>query len=264
MHFLGAWPRASVKKGVPMNSQTLFSSISAPLNSEEMTNNEQPNDESEPQLQSEVAESESATPVEVTEDRVREFEQLALPYSKLLFGAAFNKTKNHADAEDLVQETFAKAFRSWHQFQKGTNLRAWLITILENTFKNMYNKKQREKGSESLNELEDFQLGDAESITTRSSRSAELEALDRVASKDVREALMGLSLEFRSVVYYAIVEGLSYQEIAQAMETPIGTVMSRLHRGKKALRESLKEFAAQEGYEVGDEGNKNSSTEGGA
>ena len=185
-----------------------------------------------------------------SEDRVREFEELALPYTRLLFGAALNKTKNYTDAEDLVQETFAKAFRSWHQFQKGTNLRAWLIKILENTYINMYNKKVKQIGQDSLNELEDFQVGGASSLTARSNRSAELEALDRVASKDVREALQNLGEEFRMVVYYAIVEGLSYSEIAEVMDTPIGTVMSRLHRGKKALHEALKEFAAEEGYDV--------------
>ena len=185
-----------------------------------------------------------------SEDRVREFEELALPYTRLLFGAALNKTKNYTDAEDLVQETFAKAFRSWHQFQKGTNLRAWLIKILENTYINMYNKKVKQIGQDSLNELEDFQVGGASSLTARSNRSAELEALDRVASKDVREALQNLGEEFRMVVYYAIVEGLSYSEIAEVMDTPIGTVMSRLHRGKKALHESLKEFATEEGYDV--------------
>ena len=185
-----------------------------------------------------------------SEDRVREFEELALPYTRLLFGAALNKTKNYTDAEDLVQETFAKAFRSWHQFQKGTNLRAWLIKILENTYINMYNKKVKQIGQDSLNELEDFQVGGASSLTARANRSAELEALDRVASKDVREALQNLGEEFRMVVYYAIVEGLSYSEIAEVMDTPIGTVMSRLHRGKKALHEALKEFAAEEGYDV--------------
>jgi RNA polymerase sigma-70 factor (ECF subfamily) len=185
-----------------------------------------------------------------SEDRVREFEELALPFTRLLFGAALNKTKNYTDAEDLVQETFAKAFRSWHQFQKGTNLRAWLIKILENTYINMYNKKVKQIGQDSLNELEDFQVGGASSLTARSNRSAEIEALDRVASKDVREALQNLGEEFRMVVYYAIVEGLSYSEIAEVMDTPIGTVMSRLHRGKKALHEALKEFAAEEGYDV--------------
>ncbi|MEY4390354.1 MAG: hypothetical protein RLZZ400_97 [Actinomycetota bacterium] len=247
-----------------MTSQSLMEHGTSPVDSDPMTNNQQPsgrNHEISELDEAKVPEEQPQTEAD-PQDRVKEFEELALPYTRLLFGAALNKTKNYADAEDLVQETFAKAFKSWHQFQKGTNLRAWLITILENTFKNMYNKKQREKGSESLNELEDFQLGEAESVTARSTRSAELEALDRVASKDVQEALMNLSLEFRSVVYYAIVEGLAYQEIAQVMDTPIGTVMSRLHRGKKALRESLRDFAAQEGYDVGDEGNIDSEKDG--
>ena len=247
-----------------MTGQGLLEHGTSTLDSDPMTNNQQASgrtDEATELDEAQVSEAQIQTESEPG-DRVKEFEELALPYTRLLFGAALNKTKNYADAEDLVQETFAKAFKSWHQFQKGTNLRAWLITILENTFKNMYNKKQREKGSESLNELEDFQLGEAESVTARSTRSAELEALDKVASKDVQEALMNLSLEFRSVVYYAIVEGLAYQEIAQVMDTPIGTVMSRLHRGKKALRESLRDFAAQEGYDVGDEGNIDSEKDG--
>ena len=189
--------------------------------------------------------TESQNPLS-SEDRVREFEELALPYTKLLFGAALNKTKNYADAEDLVQETFAKAFRSWHQFEKGTNLRAWLVKILENTYINIYNKKVKQIGQD----LEDFQLGEAKSLTARSNRSADMEALDRVASKDVREALQNLGEEFRMVVYYAIVEGLSYSEISEVMGTPMGTVMSRLHRGKKALHEALKDFAAEEGYDV--------------
>ncbi len=212
-----------------MTNTGLLERADAPLNSNVMT--------------------ESQNPLS-SEDRVREFEELALPYTKLLFGAALNKTKNYADAEDLVQETFAKAFRSWHQFEKGTNLRAWLVKILENTYINIYNKKVKQIGQDSLSELEDFQLGEAKSLTARSNRSAEMEALDRVASKDVREALQNLGEEFRMVVYYAIVEGLSYSEISEVMGTPMGTVMSRLHRGKKALHEALKDFAAEEGYDV--------------
>jgi RNA polymerase sigma-70 factor (ECF subfamily) len=138
------------------------------------------------------------------ETRIKEFEEQALPYTRLLFGAALTKTKNYADAEDLVQETFAKAFRAWNQFQKGTNLRAWLMKILENTYINMYNKKLKERGSGSLDDLEEFQIGAAESLTSRPQRSAEVEALNQMASKDVREALQNLSEEFRMVVYYAV------------------------------------------------------------
>jgi RNA polymerase sigma-70 factor (ECF subfamily) len=184
------------------------------------------------------------------EQKIREFEELAIPYSRLLFGAALNKTKNQADAEDLVQETYAKAFRSWHQFEKGTNLRAWLIKILENTYINVSIKKSKQIGQNSLSELEDFQIGGATSLTARANRSAEIEALDHVASKDVREALQNLNEDYRMVVYYAIVEGLSYAEIAEVMDTAIGTVMSRLHRGKALLHASLKDFAAEEGYDT--------------
>jgi RNA polymerase sigma-70 factor (ECF subfamily) len=124
------------------------------------------------------------------------------------------------------------------------------MKILENTYINMYNKKLKERGSGSLDDLEEFQIGAAESLTARPQRSAEVEALNQMASKDVREALQNLSEEFRMVVYYAVVEGLSYAEIADVMDTPVGTVMSRLHRGKKALFEALKDFAASEGYDT--------------
>ncbi len=185
-----------------------------------------------------------------SEQRIREFEELALPYQRLLFGVALTRTRNYADAEDLVQETFVKAFRAWHQFEKGTNLKAWLVKILENTAINLFNKRKKETGSASLDDMEDFQIGGAVSLTSRSQRSAEIEALDHIPSKNVREALEALNEEFRMTVYYAVVEGLSYAEIADVMQTELGTVMSRLHRGKAKLFEALKDFAAEEGYDV--------------
>lgn len=191
-----------------------------------------------------------AKPTQDSAERIREFEELALPYQRLLFGIALTRTKNYSDAEDLVQETFVKAFKAWHQFEKGTNLKAWLVKILENTAINMFNKRKKESGSASLDEMEDFQVGSAESLTARSQRSAEIEALDHIPSKNVREALQSLNEEFRMTVYYAVVEGLSYAEIADVMNTELGTVMSRLHRGKAKLFEALKEFAAEEGYDV--------------
>ena len=182
--------------------------------------------------------------------RIREFEELALPYQRLLFGVALTKTRNYSDAEDLVQETFVKAFKAWHQFEQGTNLKAWLVKILENTAINLFNKRKKETGSASLDDMEDFQIGNAKSLTASSQRSAEIEALDHIPSKNVREALQSLNEEFRMTVYYAVVEGLSYAEIADVMQTELGTVMSRLHRGKAKLFEYLKEFAAEEGYDV--------------
>ncbi len=193
--------------------------------------------------------SETKEPM-TSDQRIREFEELALPYQRLLFGVALTKTRNYADAEDLVQETFVKAFKAWHQFEKGTNLKAWLVKILENTAINLFNKRKKETGSASLDDMEDFQIGNAKSLTARSQRSAEIEALDHIPSKNVREALQSLNEEFRMTVYYAVVEGLSYAEIADVMQTELGTVMSRLHRGKAKLFESLKEFAAEEGYDV--------------
>ncbi len=193
--------------------------------------------------------TQSKEPADVSA-RIREFEELALPYQRLLFGVALTKTKNYSDAEDLVQETYVKAFKAWHQFEKGTNLKAWLVKILENTAINLFNKRKKESGSASLDEMEDFQVGTAESLTARSQRSAEVEALDHIPSKNVREALQSLSEEFRMTVYYAVVEGLSYAEIAEVMQTELGTVMSRLHRGKAKLFEALKDFAAEEGYDV--------------
>ena len=185
-----------------------------------------------------------------SEQRIREFEELALPYQRLLFGVALTRTRNYADAEDLVQETFVKAFRAWHQFEKGTNLKAWLVKILENTAINLFNKRKKETGSASLDDMEEFQIGGAVSLTSRSQRSAEIEALDHIPSKNVRDALESLNEEFRMTVYYAVVEGLSYSEIADVMQTELGTVMSRLHRGKAKLFEALKDFAAEEGYDV--------------
>lgn len=167
-----------------------------------------------------------------------------------LYGAALRWTRNPSDAEDLVQETFAKAFTAWSKFEQGTNLKAWLFRIMTNTHINLYNKKSKDQAKTALDDLEDWQVGGGESITSISTRSAELEALDNLPSKVIRNALDQIPDEFRMVVYYAVVEGLPYAEIADVMGTPVGTVMSRLHRGKKLLKNLLSDYAAQEGYRV--------------
>ena len=182
--------------------------------------------------------------------RIQAFEQQALPLMPQLYGAALRWTRNPSDAEDLVQEAFAKAFVAWGQFQQGTNLKAWLYRIMTNTHINMYNKRAKDQAKGGLDDLEDWQIGSAESVTSLSSRSAELEAIDNLPSDTIRKALHDIPEEFRMVVYYAVVDGLPYAEIAEVMDTPIGTVMSRLHRGKKMLRKLLGEYARQEGYEV--------------
>ena len=176
------------------------------------------------------------------------FEQQALPFIDQLYAAGLRMTKNPSDAQDLVQETFAKAFGAFRQFEQGTNLKAWLYRILTNTFINSYRKKQREPYQSAIDELEDWQLGGAESTTATSSRSAEAEAIDHLPDTAVKEALQAIPEDFRLAVYFADVEGFSYQEIADIMKTPVGTVMSRLHRGRRMLRERLTDYARERGF----------------
>ena len=175
------------------------------------------------------------------------FEEQAMPFIDQLYAAAMRMTRNPSDAQDLVQETFVKAFAAFSQFQQVTNLKAWLYRILTNTFINTYRKKQREPYQGTIDDLEDWQLGGAESTTATSSRSAEAEAIDHLPDSAVKDALQAIPEDFRLAVYFADVEGFSYQEIAEIMKTPIGTVMSRLHRGRRLLREMLAGYAAERG-----------------
>ena len=187
--------------------------------------------------------------LESAADRTIRFERDALAFTDQLYAAALRYTKNPEDARDLVQDTYLKAFTSFHQFEEGTNLRAWLYRVLTTTFINTYRKDQR-RPQIAQAELEDWQVAEVQSHTSDLGKSAEVEALENLPDSDIKSALQEIPEEFRMVVYLADVEGFSYKEIAEIVGIPAGTVMSRLSRGRKQLREKLAAYAKELGYSV--------------
>lgn len=175
------------------------------------------------------------------------FTEEAMPLLDQLYGGALRMTRNPQDAEDLVQETYLKAYKSFDSFTPGTNLKAWLYRIMTNTYINSYRKKQRRPLVTSADEVTDNQLYTSSSHDSTGLESAEVEALKGMPNSRISEALNALNEDYRMVVYYADVEGLAYKEIAEVMDIPLGTVMSRLHRGRKQLRQELKDVARESG-----------------
>ncbi len=182
-----------------------------------------------------------------TLQKQRLFEEQALPLLDQLYGGAMRLTRNPQDAEDLIQETYLKAYSNFDSFKQGTNLKAWLYRIMTNTYINSYRKAKRRPLESSADELSDFQLYTTAGHDSTGLESAEVEALKQMPDSEISEAMNDLPEDYRMVVYYADVVGLAYKEIADVMGTPLGTVMSRLHRGRKLLREALKDVAREKG-----------------
>ncbi len=179
-------------------------------------------------------------------DRHKEFEQEALPHMDLLYNYAVRTTNNAQDADDLVQETYLKAYRFWDSYEQGTNIKAWLFRIMKNSYINRYRKETKEPDTVDYDEVKDFYSR----VRAESTQSNDLQEtlFGSLLDDDVTKAVASLPDDFRTVVILSDIEGLSYEEIAEFVDCPLGTVRSRLHRGRKLLREQLMQYGKQRGY----------------
>jgi RNA polymerase sigma-70 factor, ECF subfamily len=185
---------------------------------------------------------------ELTEDDRRRFQQEALPLLDSLYAGALRMTRNPADAEDLVQETMLRAYRSFDRFEPGTNLKAWLFRILTNAYINVYRKRQREPQKVSQEDVEDFDLyQELKDHDPQFSETPESIVLGNLVDSDITDAIDDLPEQFRLAVVLSDIEGFTYAEMAEIMDVPMGTVMSRLHRGRKALQKRLWDLARDRG-----------------
>ena len=203
-----------------------------------------------------------ASPVELTDDERRRFQADALPLLDSLYGAALRMTRNPQDAEDLVQETMLRAYRAFDRFEAGTNLKAWLFRILTNAYINTYRKRQREPQKVSADEVEEFDLyQELKNHDTQFEATPESIVLDSLVDSDIIDAIDDLPEQFRLAVVLSDIEGSSYAEMAEIMDVPMGTVMSRLHRGRKALQKRLWELARDRGIVKGSSDSKGEKNE---
>jgi RNA polymerase sigma-70 factor (ECF subfamily) len=177
-----------------------------------------------------------------------DFEAAAMPFVDALYNTAYRMTRNSEDAEDLVQETYLKAYRYYDKFEEGTNFKAWLFKIMKNTFINNYRKKQQAPALSDFAEIEESFETQVNEDTARQTKNPEEELLENVLDEDVQKALDKLPPDYRMVVLLADLEGFSYKEIAEILEVPVGTVMSRLYRGRRLMETAMLEFARDHGY----------------